>query len=389
MTSTSENARTLLYFEDDAIVADAIGELFRLEGYEVQHFAAMPGRGLDDIQAACPTMPYAVLMDTRLPGLNGYDICAILRDQWLSPEVPVLFLSGYMQQEDIMRAYSVGADDYLTKPINLDELMIKIDQARSSREQRTKLDEELSSTRQLVFDAMSNSAELGELLRYHEQALLADTPQALAELTLEVVNQFGVKASLILAPPMNTYISDDHQERPLEIELLRAINQSDAQRIVSHGQRCFFNYPHFSALIRNMPIHDESRFGVLKDQFCLLFNAMDSRVKALLTELQNQRQHAHIRLVAATLGKMVLEMEETNLQLSSQFESIIANLEANVAQDVMRFNLIEEEEHVLLTHIKASVLSANSLFDEALSKEAQYQKIMKGLLGTLERESSS
>lgn len=386
MTSTSQPSRTLLYFEDDSIVADAITESISLEGYDVVHYHSMPEGGIDTIKAAFTGMPFAVLMDTRMPGLNGYDICAILREQWLAPEVPIVFLSGYMQQEDIMRAYSVGADDYLIKPIKLDELLSKLEQARLNREQRTNLDQELSSTRQLVFDAMSNSAELGELLRYHEQALLARTPEALTELTLNVINQFGVKASIMLAEPAQLYISDDQIARPLEIDLLSAMITTKARRIVTHGQRCFFNYPHFSTLIRNMPIHDESRFGVLKDQFCLLLNAMDSRVKALLIEQQNEKRHNHIRLVATTLGQMVVEMEESNLKLSGEFEAIIANLEAKVAQDVMRFNLIEEEEEVLLSSIRASVQSANGLFDEALSKEAQYQKIMKGLVGTLKKD---
>lgn len=70
--------------------------------------------------------PDVILLDIMLPDISGYDICKKLRENERLRLVKVLFVSGLVELDDRLRGYAVGADDYVTKPVNVDELLAKV-----------------------------------------------------------------------------------------------------------------------------------------------------------------------------------------------------------------------------------------------------------------------
>lgn len=112
-------ARTILVVEDEALIADAIAARLRSEGHEV-HVA---GDGPTGVAYAQRFEPDLVILDLMLPGLDGLEVCRqIQRDR----HVPVMMLTARDDETDLVIGLAVGADDYLTKPFSMRELVARV-----------------------------------------------------------------------------------------------------------------------------------------------------------------------------------------------------------------------------------------------------------------------
>jgi DNA-binding response OmpR family regulator len=111
---------TILIIEDDPAILRVLKDNCASRGHSV--LAARNGEeGLD---AALNSRPDLILLDIMLPKMNGYEICRAVRAEKL--DVPILMLTAKGQEEDIVRGLDLGADDYITKPFSVRELMARV-----------------------------------------------------------------------------------------------------------------------------------------------------------------------------------------------------------------------------------------------------------------------
>ncbi len=377
----TKNKGIILCFEDDEDLGDMLVDYLTEQDYQVILYTEFPEQGVESIKKKLTEQPVIVLTDIGMPVLDGYEICKILKKGFLDHDVPVVFISGKISEQDILRAYDAGASDYLTKPLKLKELGVKLRQFSDSKRVRKNQQEQAIGAQKMAFEAMTTSSELGEILRFHEQSYLAKNLDELAELMLEIITKFSLKSSILFFTNTTNFYRDDGQQKPLEEKILLAFK--DQERIYSWKDRTFFNYDYFSVLIRDMPIDDEEKYGVLKDQLCLLLNGVDARVKALNIERSNELKAITMKAAADTIANMVMEIENDNVDLSQYFENIILKMEANIQTDIIQFNLLENEEKILLEHIMVAIRESSAVFESCLEKEKEYKDIMNHLLKEL------
>jgi DNA-binding response OmpR family regulator len=109
----------ILIVEDEPALLRGLKDTFAARGYEV--LAAQDGEtGLD---LALSKHPDLILLDIMLPRVNGYEICRAVREHGL--DMPILMLTAKGQEEDIILGLNLGADDYITKPFRLGELIAR------------------------------------------------------------------------------------------------------------------------------------------------------------------------------------------------------------------------------------------------------------------------
>ena len=113
---------SILIIEDDEIVAKTIERCLRGNEYR----ARVANSGVEGLQAAHREVPDLVVLDVIMPGMDGYTVCREMRQDSLLADVPVLFLTAKMKDEDKITGLTAGADDYLGKPFNVDELLLRI-----------------------------------------------------------------------------------------------------------------------------------------------------------------------------------------------------------------------------------------------------------------------
>ena len=112
--------QTILIIEDDATLLLGLKDNFESRGYAVR--TACDGRA--GLQAALSGPCDLVVLDIMLPQLNGYELCRLVRLQGL--EIPIIMLTAKGQEEDIVRGLELGADDYVTKPFGIGELLARV-----------------------------------------------------------------------------------------------------------------------------------------------------------------------------------------------------------------------------------------------------------------------
>jgi DNA-binding response OmpR family regulator len=116
-----EKTETILVIEDDTALREGLAMNFQLQGYRVITAAD----GEEGMKKAFDTYPDLIILDIMLPGLSGMDILTELREQ--DNSVPVLILSARDTTRNKIEGLELGADDYVTKPFELPELLARAD----------------------------------------------------------------------------------------------------------------------------------------------------------------------------------------------------------------------------------------------------------------------
>ncbi len=111
--------KTVLIIEDDATLLQALADNFGQRGYKVE-IAANGQAGLDK---ALQIQPDLLVLDIMLPVVNGFELCQALRRENVS--IPVIMLTAKNDESDIVLGLGLGADDYMTKPFSIRELMAR------------------------------------------------------------------------------------------------------------------------------------------------------------------------------------------------------------------------------------------------------------------------
>jgi two-component system alkaline phosphatase synthesis response regulator PhoP len=118
----SENLpKRILIIEDDPHIAEGIALNLSLQGHIVVHAVD----GTSGLQRWKETRPHLVILDIMLPGIDGLAVLQAIRLE--DERLPVLILSARTASDDVVKGLSYGVDDYLTKPFNLDEFLLRVD----------------------------------------------------------------------------------------------------------------------------------------------------------------------------------------------------------------------------------------------------------------------
>ena len=110
---------TVLIIEDDPTMLIGLKDNFEFKGYKVLTAAD----GEKGLKAALNSKPDLILLDIMLPKINGYEICRLIREEKLA--MPIIMLTAKGEESDIVLGLNLGADDYVTKPFSIKELLAR------------------------------------------------------------------------------------------------------------------------------------------------------------------------------------------------------------------------------------------------------------------------
>ncbi|MCA9926339.1 MAG: response regulator transcription factor [Anaerolineales bacterium] len=113
---------TILVIDDDELVSRTLQRALKIYGYQVM----VANSGTEGLQLARRHRPDLFILDIMMPGADGYQVCRQIRGDPLLKELPVLFLTAKAKDEDKIEGFRAGADDYLSKPFNMEELQLRV-----------------------------------------------------------------------------------------------------------------------------------------------------------------------------------------------------------------------------------------------------------------------
>ncbi len=212
----------LLLIEDHLPLASAIVDLLQQHGHWVDH-AADGSRGLRMALAAPPDV---LLLDLGLPGLDGLEVCRLLRER-SERHVPVLMLTARDHVSDKLRGFQTGADDYLVKPFDDDELLARCHAL--ARRQR------MGQPNRLRIGPLEVDRRTGDAWRSGQPLVLQQLPQRILLLLAEAWPRTLTRSELLQrlwgeeAPPSDPlrshlYLLRQALDRPFDGEMLRTVH---------------------------------------------------------------------------------------------------------------------------------------------------------------------
>ena len=120
----------ILVCEDDNDISNMLKIYFTGQGYDME----MTRRGEDALKMTQQQLPQLIILDINLPDTDGYTICKTLRTTTRTKHIPVIFLTQKDDRSDRIAGLELGADDYITKPFDIEELRLRIQNAIASAE---------------------------------------------------------------------------------------------------------------------------------------------------------------------------------------------------------------------------------------------------------------
>ena len=116
------DSKNILVVEDDSNIRELISFNLKNEGHQVSE----ANDGEAGIDKAREKLPDLILLDLMLPGIQGLDVCRIIKSDQETKETPIIMVTALGQEEDIVKGLETGADDYITKPFSIKVLIARV-----------------------------------------------------------------------------------------------------------------------------------------------------------------------------------------------------------------------------------------------------------------------
>ena len=175
----------VLVLEDEAALCDVVVSALRLAGFD----AMGTGNGDDALVRRDDFRPQLMLIDVTVPGLNGLDVCRAVRSR--GDRTPIIFLTARDSLQDKLAAFELGADDYLTKPFSLEELVARVRAVLA----RTTADEVVATT--LSFEDIEMDLAAHRVRRGGDLVSLTPTEFRLLQFLLENAGRVVSKGQIL------------------------------------------------------------------------------------------------------------------------------------------------------------------------------------------------
>ena len=328
----------ILIVDDDSAMLAISKTCLEAAGYQTEE--AENGQQALDLVSARQGGFDAILSDVNMPVMNGYQLCEKIKEDPATAGIPVIFVSGLTTLEEKLKGYKAGADDYIAKPIPLDEIAIKVKILIEAREKRKELKVQLAESFGTAMQAMTYSSGLGQILEFYKKGLNSDNFEILSQHLFEVTQAQGLHCSLqIITPNGVINLGDNGAVSPLEANVIELARNKG--RFFDFSKRTIINYDDFSLLIKNMPVDEPERYGLLKDMLATLCDAVEVAVKRLLNKQMEEKR----RKIMASVQSIMDEVNSTFQDIQYTSESNMRDMLDELDDTLLQLGLTEDQEN--------------------------------------------
>jgi DNA-binding response OmpR family regulator len=232
----------LLIVEDDFDISNMLKIYFTGHNYAVE----IAPRGNDALDKTRQNLPNLIVLDIMLPDIDGFEVCRILRTNTRTSHIPIIFLTQKDERSDKLQGLELGADDYITKPFDIEELKLRAQRAITRAEQQS-----LTDPRSGLPSGKLIEDQLRRIIRTHGWAFIDlrinhfdtfkdvygfvagdDLLRFTAMLISEVVDEMGTTDDFIGHPGGDSFIVITAEERAQQIR--QSIKSRFTEEVLAH-----------------------------------------------------------------------------------------------------------------------------------------------------------
>jgi signal transduction histidine kinase len=239
---------TVLIVDDSPININVLFEFLKQSGYKV--LVAISGESA--IEKAQKTLPDIILLDVIMLGIDGFETCRMLKESAVTEDIPVIFMTALSDAVDKVKGLRLGAVDYLTKPLQMEELLARIQLHLKVRSMSKRLAEQNEILEQKVAERTAKlSQSLKELQQAQLQLVQKEKMSAIGQLMAGIAHEINNPVNFISGniSPTHTYVKNLLQH----LQLYREAFPNPGKEIEEHAEDIDLEY-----LIEDLPKMIES-----------------------------------------------------------------------------------------------------------------------------------
>ncbi|ALO43344.1 response regulator [Pseudoalteromonas phenolica] len=310
-------SRLVLAIDDDKlvhkIIEDALAESCKL---------IRAKNGDEGLRLALKYQPDIILLDVEMPGMNGFEVCEKLKKSSETNAIPVMFLSSRTDISERMRGYNSGAADYIVKPFNKEELLARINVLDEYRQVSQRLKQDMEQAQITAEIAMTDSGDMGRIMRYVGQSYHAHDLDSLSNFFFEFFIPLQLEVAVAFWHEQGeVFKSAEGAIQPIEQELLE--QNRGGNRFVDFGRRTIINYPKVSLLIKNMPTDDPGMYGRYKDLLPHILEATNAKIQDMEESDQALIQINQIGQVCDDIAQQLVFLDMHHSTQSENFKKLL------------------------------------------------------------------
>lgn len=358
-----------VFVVDDDPVILAMVEAMLADDCQVETFPSAPAC----LARLASDQPDLFVLDVTMPEMDGYELCRRLKDDFMTQDIPVTFISASDDIETRLKAYEAGADDFIIKPFDPAELYNKIKVAERLLADKKALREQAGYAQRTALSAMTSMGELGVVLQFLSKSFACKTLHDVGEALLQALQQYDLQGAVQMRVNGECLsMSPNGTDLPLEVAVLNHVRE--AGRIFQFKSRCVFNYGRVTVMVNNMPLDDQEKAGRIRDNGAILAEGADARLHAIEIESESRRR------------------EEGVLKALPQVHAALDAVQANYRRNCFDLtqHMIEYQESLLKSFVNLGLMESQEEFLTRLANEFAQRIIATqdqslGIVGQLEQ----
>ena len=320
----------------------------------------------------------AILSDIMMPNMDGYEFCQKVKSQSQLEMIPFIFVSALTDLDEKIKGYEVGADDYITKPIQAEEMIAKVNNVIAVREINHALNEQLSQSMNTAMQAMTYSSNLGLLLEFVKDGLTATSYHHLANNIFKFLNSINLKAVVQIHTPLETStFSHKGVAAPIEENIFEL--SRNGGRFIDFGARTIINYETYSLLIKNMPKDDPDKYGMIKDLLGTFCDIVEVKIDSLLKENEQQQKEETINNISSTLNEVINDFKGVQKENMDALGAMMDDMEFSMSN----MDLMEYQEESLKEAMETCMARTNQSFEMGLKVNEKFDFIRTEIMNLL------
>ncbi|MEO5341933.1 MAG: response regulator [Gammaproteobacteria bacterium SHHR-1] len=351
----------------------------------LEGFRCLPlENGRQCLEAAQREAPALILLDVMMPEMDGLETCRQLRLMPELSDVPVIFASARSTLDDRMEGYSAGADDYLTKPLAAAEVLAKVNAALNRRRQVEEVRHSAHSAETTVSQMVTMMGEMGTVVSFFQGSFACHSYASLARRIIQAHEQLGLEIAMEMrVDDEQMHFSTTGVDIPLERSVFEFVRNRG--RLIERAQRAAVNYPHFSLIVRNMPLHDEALSGRIRDYIAQIAQGADAKIRSLRSELLLRRQQQDLLELLGQLQEAVGQIDQAYQEQKTLSEDIFDDLLEDLEESFLSLGLTDQQEASQRHIVEAAQRQTGAIFQQGLALEENFSSIVKRIRQALEQ----
>jgi CheY-like chemotaxis protein len=285
-----------------------------------------------------------------------------------------------------MLGFEAGADDYIVKPFQPEDLKAKINVLIQYRMRHKEIAKQVDEARKTAFIAISSTSDLGQAINFIEKSHTVTNFDQLVAAFFCVTQSMDLKCTIMIkSPEKNVFYSSTHNSvSPIESELVEKL--SVEKRFFDFGCRTQINYPNVALLIKNMPLDDMERYGRIKDFFPAMLSTADIKISQIRSQCAvikqlDETQQAFDRITA--LLDTIKSSFESN---QKQGIRIMRNMLMELDKQLPRMALEEDQEQYILDRVDKAIEEAHSAISSGQQINTSFSTVLENLKELLSKQ---